>query len=83
MLISFFDTSFTDSEISVTNFEDGMAFYSDIIRLLKENPNYLALIKPSKDESFFVRENLQWASPVKGRKLVALFNVLKNINPDR
>lgn len=74
---SFFDTTFVEEEDAFAGFDDCLAFYSDIVRLLTSNADLLAIIKPSKDEAFYVAPNGQWSSLDKGEKIVRLLNSIK------
>ena len=76
-ILSFFDTSFIDSENAVTTFQDAIDFYRDIIKLLNECKDISAIIKPSKDESFFISPHSQWSSLEKGKEIIRLWDDLK------
>lgn len=80
-VVSFFDTSFIDSEEAVTNYEDAAAFYRDIIEFSVEFDDVLMIIKPSKDDASFVMPSEQWSSPRKGKSIIMLWDQLKN-NPN-
>ena len=79
-ILSFFDTSFVDSDDAVTTFQDAIDFYQDIIRLMDETREIFIIIKPSKDEAYFVSPNGQWSSPKKGNQILPLWDNLKS-NP--
>ena len=66
IVLSFFDTTFVDEEEGFSNYEDCLGFYRDIETLLSDRNNYLIIIKPSKDYSFFTDRMGQWSSPDKG-----------------
>lgn len=74
---AFFDTTFVDEEEAFASFEDGRRFYEDILKLLDSRNDILVVIKPSKDESFFISPTGQWSSPEKGADIVRLINRLK------
>jgi len=76
-IIAFFDTSFVDTIGGVTTFEDGLGFYQDILRLIQEHDDILVIIKPSKDENYFVSPNDNWSAPENGAKIVRLWETLK------
>lgn len=76
-IVSFFDTSFVDSADADTTFQDCIGFYEDIQRFVSEHPDFLIVIKPSKDESYFVRPDYPWSSPQMGPKVIRLWNALK------
>lgn len=75
---AFFDTTFVAEEGAFASFDDGFAFYTDISKLLSSNEKILAIIKPSKGDSFYVSPNGQWSSLQKGEKIVGALNALKN-----
>jgi polysaccharide biosynthesis PFTS motif protein len=77
-IIAFFDTSFVDTIGGVTTFEDGLGFYQDILRLIQENEDILVIIKPSKDENYFVSPDDNWSAPENGAKIVRLWETLKS-----
>lgn len=75
-IISFFDTSFIDSPDSPSTFEDCIGFYQDIIKLLDSRRDILVIIKPSKNEEWFITPSHQWSS-IRGYKIIELWNILK------
>jgi len=79
-ILVFFDTTFIDSEDAPTTFQDAICFYQDIITLLDEREDILVIIKPSKDEAFFVSPYSQWSSAKRGRDIIHLWNILRR-NP--
>lgn len=76
-IIAFFDTSFVDTIGGVTTFEDGLNFYQDILKLIQENEDILVIIKPSKDENYFVSPEDNWSAPENGAKIMRLWERLK------
>jgi len=76
-ILSFFDTSFIDSEDAVTTFQDAIDFYRDIIKLISDHSDIFVIIKPSKDESSFVSPHDQWSSLKKGKEIIRLWDDLK------
>ena len=52
-VIAVFDTTFIDAQDCLTNIEDGLLFYEDMLNLLLENENYLMVFKPSKSPTFY------------------------------
>lgn len=76
-IVSFYDTAFIDIGNCPTTLDDGIAFYQDILGMLTENEDLLIIIKPHKDEKFYVAPDALWASLSKGKKLVGLWDVLK------
>lgn len=75
--VAFFDTSFVDFDNCVTTFEHAINFYADILRLLKEREDVFLIIKPAKDESYFISPKAQWSSPRKGGEIIRLWDLLK------
>lgn len=76
-ICSFFDTTFVEEKDAFASFDDCLAFYSDIAKLLASNANLLVIIKPSKNESFYVAPNGQWSSPEKGEEIIRSIESLK------
>ncbi len=76
-ILSFFDTSFIDSEDAVTTFQDAIDFYRDIIKLISDHSDIFVIIKPSRDESSFVSPHSQWSSLKRGKEIIRLWNDLK------
>lgn len=76
-VISFFDTTFIDSEYCQTTYDDAIGFYEDILRLLDEFADIYALLKPSKADYYFTAPDFQWSSLAKGRKIAELREALK------
>jgi len=77
-ILSFFDTTFVDSEEAVTTFEDAIDFYQDIMKLINDIKHTLVIIKASKDEDYFVSPHGQWSSLKKGDHIIALWNDLRS-----
>ena len=76
-IVSFFDTSFIDSEDAVTTFQNAIDFYRDIIKLISDHSDIFVIIKPSKGESAFVSPHDQWSSLKKGKKIIRLWDHLQ------
>ena len=76
-IVSFFDTTFIDSPDCPTTYEDALGFYADILRFLEDRGDALVVVKPSKDAAYFTDPARQWASPEKGRRLIALWERIK------
>lgn len=79
-IIAFFDTTFIDAENCNSTYEDCIAFYQDILRLVDSMEDVLVIVKPSKLASWFISPEMRWASPKKGKMIIELWNVLKS-NP--
>ncbi len=76
-IVAFFDTSFVDSDEVMTSYDDALVFYRDILRLLAESPQLFVVIKPSKEESYFIAPAGQWSSVEKGHRLLAVWKELQ------
>jgi polysaccharide biosynthesis PFTS motif protein len=76
-IISFFDTTFIDNSKVLTNFDDAIRVYQEMICLINENKNHLLIVKPSKNEDFFISLNSIWSSLPKGQQVADLWNELK------
>ena len=69
-VLACFDTSYMDDECCPTTFHDGLGFYEDLLRFSQCRPDHLLLIKPSKDDRYFVDTSGLWASTRMGAKIV-------------
>ena len=76
-LISVFDTTFFNSPDCLTNFEDCLSFYDDMIKLLLEHEDYLMVFKPSKTPGFFMHPHHPCASLRKGPLVLDRWRALK------
>lgn len=76
-IVAIFDTTFIDSPHTHTTYDDALAFYCDVIRLIDELPEIIAIIKPSKPEQFYINPSSCWSSPEKGLKLMELWDRIK------
>jgi polysaccharide biosynthesis PFTS motif protein len=79
-IITIFDTTFVDFENAPTTYDDGINFYEDVFKLLHSNDSFYFIIKPSKNENWFVNSNSVFSSVIKGQKIVKLINKIKNEN---
>lgn len=77
-IISFFDTSFVDNPEAPTTYEDCKNFYLDIAKLLNEKEDLLIIIKPSKNEEYYLASSQPWSSSEKGEKIIGLWKKLKS-----
>jgi hypothetical protein len=75
-VVSWFDTSFVQSETSPSTYDEAIAWYSDIERFLEDFPDVGVVIKPSKDEVYFVDMQTQWAD-IRGRRLMEIWQRLR------
>lgn len=75
-IIAWFDTSFVEDEHATSTYTEAIAWYRDIERLLEEQDDLLAIIKPSKDEPYFIDETSQWSHPL-GHDLMAIWRRLR------
>jgi len=76
-IIAYFDTSFIDDDNAVTTYDDAIVSYQDMLRLLDEREELLMIVKPAKDEDFFVSTSGQCSSPEKGKIIVGLWDRFK------
>lgn len=79
-IVSFFDTTYIDAPNCVTNYEDGIGFYQDILRLHEERKDFLFIIKSSKKASYFIYPKGQWSSPKMGRRILQIWDRLQQSN---
>ena len=77
-VVSYFDTSFIDDDAFATSYDDAIASYQDILRLVDDFQECLFILKPAKQESYYISFENIWASPEKGEKIVGLIEQLKN-----
>lgn len=79
-VIGWFDTSFVEAPNSPSTVSEGIRWYDDIRRLLDEREDLLMVIKPSKDEAYYVDDGAdqQWAVPSVGKKLMQVWQALKD-----
>jgi len=66
----FLDTTFISVDWWFTSFKDGIDFYEDINWVLKRFPNLYVILKPKKNDNFYVSSASEWSDPVDGPKLV-------------
>jgi polysaccharide biosynthesis PFTS motif protein len=79
-VISIFDTTYVNISKAYSNYDEAQYFLKDIIKLAKSMPNHTFLLKPSKDNSFFLPKSSFWAGE-KGIDIIQLrekFNQLPN-----
>lgn len=74
-IVAWFDTTFIEAANSESTFEEAIAWYRDLRRLLSDL-DVLAIVKPSKDDAFFTEPSGQWSHPL-GARVVALWNELR------
>lgn len=75
-VVSWFDTSFVEADTSPSTYGEAIAWYGDIERFLEEFDKVFVVVKPSKDEWYFVDESTQWAHPL-GRPLMEIWARLR------
>lgn len=78
-VLSWFETSFVEAPNSPSTFIEAIQWYRDILRLVTEREDLLMLIKPSKDEAYYVDEGprQQWSVPAVGRELLQVWATLR------
>lgn len=78
-VIAWFDTTFVEAPNSPSTITEAIQSYRDLLRLVSEDERICAVIKPSKDEGYFIGEgpDRQWAIPRLGQGLVDLWAELK------
>jgi polysaccharide biosynthesis PFTS motif protein len=76
-VISYFDTTFADDDNVITSYDDAIASYRDMLKLLNEERALLLIVKPSKNEQLLVTSEVAWSSPDKGRVIIGLWDKLK------
>ena len=79
-IITFYDTTFIDSEDAPTTYQDGINFYKDILGLLEEEKDILIIIKPAKNELRYISPSSEGSSQKKGRELLSIWDALKKNN---
>ncbi|UCE38764.1 MAG: hypothetical protein JSW00_05915, partial [Thermoplasmata archaeon] len=77
IVISSFDTTFIADDNAFTSYDDAIAYYRDILKLLNETRELLMVVKPSKNEELLVTSEVAWGSPEKGRIITGLWDKLK------
>jgi polysaccharide biosynthesis PFTS motif protein len=77
MVISYFDTSFIDDDAVFTSYDDAIASYRDILKLVNEKEEVFLIVKPSKNEQLLVTPKGAWSSPKKGKIIISLWDTLK------
>ncbi len=78
-VIAWFDTTFVEAPTSPSTFTEAIHWYGDILRLVTERDDVLMVIKPSKDEAYYVDEGprQQWSVPALGRELLRVWEQLR------
>lgn len=79
-VIAWFDTSFAEAPNSSSTFTEAVLWYSDILRLADECPDLAMVIKPSKDDAYYIAGDprAQWSFPTVGSRLMAVWAALRN-----
>lgn len=78
-IVAWFDTTFVEAPNSPSTFTEAAQWYRDILRLAEEREDLLMVVKPSKNESYYVsdRADHQWSLPRKGREVLEAWEALK------
>ena len=76
-VMAWFDTSFIQSDGSPSTYTEAIAWYADLLRLLEGNEDLLAVVKPSKDEGYFVHPRGQWSDARLGPRVLELWQTLR------
>ncbi len=79
-LIVIFDTTFINADACWTNFDDCLAFYQDMLRLIDAYPKHIFVFKPSKSPTFYCHPDHPAAAPEKGEAILSLWKKIKD-NP--
>ncbi|MDO8527695.1 MAG: hypothetical protein Q7T03_08420 [Deltaproteobacteria bacterium] len=79
-VVAWFDTSFIEAINSPSTYQEAIAWYQDILQLTREDDRILSIIKPSKEEAFFIDKKGQWSHPL-GEVLMKIWDQLKQ-NPN-
>jgi len=79
-VLAWFDTSFVEAPNSPSTFTEAIRWYADILRLAQQQDELLMVIKPSKDEAYYVDEGprQQWAGPQLGKRLMQVWAALRS-----
>ena len=75
-VVAWFDTSFVQADTSPSTYDEAIAWYGDIERFLVDFPDVRVVIKPSKDESYFLDDRTPWWD-VRGARLVEIWQRLR------
>jgi polysaccharide biosynthesis PFTS motif protein len=78
-VVAWFDTTFVETENSGSSYSEAIEWYGHVLRLLDEDENLLAVIKPSKSEDYFLDPKGEWSHPL-GTALMQKWDALKG-NP--
>lgn len=78
-VVAWFDTTFVDAPNSPSTFAEAAQWYADILRLAEEREDLLMVVKPSKDEGYYISESedRQWSSPKAGRRVIESWSALR------
>jgi polysaccharide biosynthesis PFTS motif protein len=77
-ILSFFDTTFINDEECLTSYQDGISFYKDVRQIANRYPDYLIIIKPSKNRDFYTSEYSEWSHEEDSRELMELWSELES-----
>lgn len=76
-VVAWFDTSFVEDARSPSTYAEAIAWYRDLERSLDDFPEVRVVVKPSKDEAYFVDLRTQWADPRYGPELMEIWRRLR------
>jgi polysaccharide biosynthesis PFTS motif protein len=76
-VVAWFDTSFVQGDGSPSTYVDAIAWYRDLERFLDDFPHVRVVVKPSKDDAYFVGPGAQWADPHEGPVLMEIWGRLR------
>ncbi len=74
-VVAWFDTSFIEAEHSPSTYREAIAWYGDLERFLDEFPDVYVVVKPSKDEGYFIDPLMQWSDAL-GPKVMEIWRRL-------
>lgn len=79
-VVAWFDSSFMEARHAPSTFREAIGWYTDIRRLADEDPRLRMVIKPSKEALYYVADDpgQQWSHPRAGRRLLEVWEALKN-----
>jgi len=75
-ILSFFDTTFINDEECLTSFKDGLHFYQDVLHVAENNPQYLIILKPSKNKDFYMSPASEWGDVESSREMLKIWDKL-------
>ncbi len=78
-VIGWYDTTFVEAPNSPSVFAEAIRWYQDILKLADAREDLLMVMKPSKNEAYYVDDGPEqlWAVPRVGRDLMAVWAALR------